>query len=234
MSRKYEYATLMCSLPACHRLFAATHTPISRIQLEKRLSLLSDIDAKDISILAQLLDWFRHPLNRGDDVLLDLVDDLLPQIHHQSIVHYIEWRLEFRSLVAALRNKNLNQSSEFLGYGRWVSTIKKNWHEPYFSLEKIFPWMVNVAHLLKEQKAKELEKYILNLVWQWLEAESFSHEFDLEAVAIYRMRWDLVARWTCYAKEPAEERFKNLLDAAFNTQTTLIGSSQQVREINYV
>lgn len=224
MTDTCQYTTLICSLPAYGSLFASRQTPISRFQMERRLTLLEENDAHDIEILGQILDWFRHPLNRSDEELLLLIKRLVPEVHSSSIKHYIKWRLEFRTLIAALRKKHCGQKfdihKEWSGSwpgNRWLQHIVQHWQEPVFGLEKHEPWLMEVKRLLENEKAAQLEKYILMLVWAWLEKESFGHEFDLEAVAIYRMRWDLVARWTCYARKPAEDHFKNLLNQSLES-----------------
>lgn len=214
-----KYTDLICSLPACQELFSAKFTPVSRIQLEKRLRVLDEEDYQDMQLLGNFLDWFRQPLNRSDTELLTIVRKNYASINSASIRHYIDWRLEFRTLIAALRQKHRGgkfSSDAAWGYGRWVQHVEKHWHEKYFALEKIQPWLVEVDRLLGNEQALELERFILAYVWRWLEKESFGHEFDFEAVAIYRMRWDLVARWTSYTKAPAQQRFQQLLDAAMS------------------
>ena len=39
------------------------------------------------------------------------------------------------------------------------------------------------------------------------------HDFDFEAMLIYSLRWDLVARWTGYRSDDAAVRFQEMLDA---------------------
>lgn len=224
MTNQYQYTALICSLPACDKLFASRQTPISRFQLQRRLKLLDNEDARDIAILGEILDWFRHPLPRTDHELISLIHCLAPEIQSASLRQYIEWRLEFRTLVAALRQKHRGirladenvWSSAWLG-NRWVKHIIKHWQEPGFGLEKQLPWLPELTELLESEQAVELEKFILALVWDWLEKKSFGHEFDLEAVAIYRMRWDLVSRWTSYHKSPANDKFCQLLDMALDS-----------------
>lgn len=218
MAEAYKYTALLCSLPACQELFSAKFTPISRIQLDTRLRVMDEADHQDIELLGEILDWFRHPLIRTDAELLTLAEKKRQQINSPSVVDYLDWRLEFRTLISAMRQKHRGltfDANEKWGYGPWVLHVNRHWNENYFGLEKIFPWLVDIARLLESEQAMELERYTLRHVWQWLEKEAFGHEFDLEAVVIYRMRWDLVARWTSYVKEPAQLRFASLLDAAF-------------------
>lgn len=78
-------------------------------------------------------------------------------------------------------------------------------------MEKLHPWVASARKLLEEDKAYELEKFILLHVWNWLKRREVEHEFDFPAVAIYRMKWDLAARWTSYDTAIAERRFRQIL-----------------------
>lgn len=221
----YKYTALISSLPGFGPLFKAQQTPLSRIQLEQRLNMLDPEDYACLEKLGQLLDWFQHPLEQSDAEMLKHVNDVLPQIDNEFIRREIEWRLSLRTLVAALRRKQLGlvlPVGERWGYGPWVSQIQRHWQEPAFGLEKRLPWLTKVNDLLKQDQAAELEKFLLELVWEHLEKVSFGHEFDLEAVAAYRLRWDLVARWTCYAMEPARQRFNELVQQALAPVTNEI------------
>ncbi len=227
MADPYQYTALMCSLPSCNQLFNANYTPISRFQLQQRLTMLSPEDAQDMSRLADILDWFRQPHERTDQQLLKLFNHNLQAIQSADISDLLVWRLSFRSVVAALRRRYLGHEfpQETWAHSRWLPTIKRNWHEPMLGLEKRLPWVPEAVRCLREERAMDLEKLLLQQIWLWLERCSWEHQFDLAAVAIYRMRWDLISRWVTYAKEPAQQRFKamvtELVDPLIETPTTI-------------
>lgn len=220
----YKYTTLICSLPAFGPLFKAQQTPLSRINLEQRLTMLEPNDYEVIEKLSQLLDWFQHPLERSDAELLSMVKKILPTIENEFIRAQVEWRLSLRTLVAASRRKQLGlalpQAQEW-GFGPWTAFIARHWQEPIFGLERLVPWLAKVNDLLANAEAAALEKYLLQLVWEELERVAMGHEFDLEAVALYRLRWDLVARWTAYGTDLAKVRFETLADHAMRVQADL-------------
>lgn len=216
MATEYQYTALMCSLPAYESLFSSKQTPISRIQLDKRLCLLEPEDAHDIDVLGNLLDWFRHPLDRSDEAFLLMASRSIEIISSPFIRDMIVWRLELRTIVAALRRKH--SGIRFVdgvpwGHGRWVKFIESHYQEPFLGLERFFPWVVDATKFLESEDSMALERCLLSEVWRWLDQVSCGHEFDLEAVAIYRTRWDLVARWTSYDETIASERFLELLDS---------------------
>jgi hypothetical protein len=47
-----------------------------------------------------------------------------------------------------------------------------------------------------------------------LESCSDGHYLDFEAVVIYVLRWDMIARWTTYDGEEAARRFDELVEQA--------------------
>lgn len=213
-SSAYQYTGLICSLPVCHILFGAKNTPISRYQLQQRLRELEPDDAEDIRHLGAVLDWFQQPVERTDEQFMALFEHSQEAIYSSDIRQMLDWRMTFRSVIAALRKRH--HGDDFPGiswaYGRWMPLIKKYWHEPTLGLEKRLPWTAEAVQCMREERAMDLEKLILNQVWQWLERLSWDHQFDLAAVAIYRMRWDLISRWVSYKPEPARARFTDMLD----------------------
>lgn len=208
-----KYTTLICSLPGFESLTSLRRTPISRIQLRQRLRMLEPQDFEDIEILGELLDWFRQPAERSDQDFIRLLEKRLQQVRSEFIVESIVWRLELRSIIAALRHKRAGSTpaTQSWGYGRWQVLMQRHWQESLMGMEKLHPWVTNARKLLEEDKAYELEKFILLHVWNWLKRREIEHEFDFPAVAIYRMKWDLAARWTSYDTTAAENRFRRIL-----------------------
>ena len=49
---------LLSSLPYHGPLFSAKVTPLSRIRLQERLSLLEPDDRREVDAVAKLLDWY--------------------------------------------------------------------------------------------------------------------------------------------------------------------------------
>ncbi len=208
-----KYTTLICSLPGFESLAPLRRMPISRIQLRQRFHMLEPRDLEDMEILGELLDWFRQPAERSDEEFIQLLEKRLKELRSEFIVESIIWRLELRSIIAALRHKRAGSTPATgkWGYGRWQPLMQKHWHEPLMGMEKLHPWVASARKLLEEGKAYELEKFILLRVWNWLKRREVEHEFDFPAVAIYRMKWDLAARWTSYDTASAERRFRQIL-----------------------
>lgn len=220
-----KYTTLITSLPHHGRLFAARQTPLSRIRLENRLRMLEDEDREVLREIERLLQWGNHPIASSDGEIAALARRLVSSLEDGPLRDLVAWRLELRTVVAALRRRRLGQRApqglRDWGYGRWVAQIRDYWSEPGFRLEGVFPWVREADRLLHTRDTMGLERLLLGLVWNRLERAAEGHYFDLMAVVIYVLRWHLVARWTHSEGQEAVRRFQTLVDAGLDKHAEL-------------
>ncbi len=217
MTDSHRYAMLMNTLPYHGSLFAAKQTPLSRLRLQQRLRLLEPEDATRLATVSQLLDWTHQEQARSDIEIMAWARDQVAEIDNAFARDLVVWRLELRTLIAALRRRHHGEPSPHnnrWGFGRWLGQIRRNWSEPGFRLEGVFPWLAEAERHIVANDALALERLLLGVVWSHLERISDGHYFDFEAVVIYLMRWDLIARWTSHDGDEAERRFAELVDAA--------------------
>lgn len=216
ISDRFKYAMLMASLPPHKRdLFAAKQTPISQIQLEKRLRWLEPQDAEDLNKIQSLLYWSKMTEVNDEDYIAETLAEL-DRIHNDFFRQVICWRLELRTLVAAMRKRHqgmvIPPEKAALGFGRWTLFIRNNWEQRDFGIGRQLPWLDEVERLLNGGDSLALEKFLLNLVWQHYEQQGNGHYFDFEAVIIYVLRWDVINRWNLYHERQAVDRFSTILD----------------------
>lgn len=219
MADSHRYAMLLSSLPYHGPLFGAKQTPLSRIRLDQRLRLLDPEDAACLSTLQQTLDWSKQDPELSDRDAVRTARQRLETIQHPFARDLAVWRLELRTLIAALRRRHRGEPApqdDSWGLGRWLGRIRRNWDEPAFRLEGAFPWLTEAARHVAGGHALALERLVLGAVWSHLERIGEGHHFDFEAVTLYVMRWDLIARWTSYEAEAAERRFDALVDEALS------------------
>jgi hypothetical protein len=212
-----RYAMLLSSLPYHGPLFGAKQTPLSRIRLNQRLALLDPVEADCLRKARQLLEWAQQEAGQTDAQAVVRARRVIDAIENPFIRDLVIWRLEMRTLVAALRRRQRGESAprdRHWGFGRWVNRITQHWNEPAFGLERAFPWLPEAARLLDRGAALDLERLLLGAVWSHLERLSDGHYLDFEAVVIYVLRWDMIARWTAYDGEGALERFDALVEQA--------------------
>jgi len=218
---KCKYAMLLASLPK-HPLdlFSAKHATLSSIQLQRRLDLLDAHDAADLARIESILYWSEHRMGSDADVIAQ-GQALLAQIRNAFLRQVIIWRLEQRTVLAALRQRHLGlprpQPKSLWGFGQWLPYIEVNWNVPDFGLGRRIPWVVPMQELLAANKTLELEKLVLNLIWKHYARQKHNHFFDFEAVVIYVFRWDIINRWLHYSKPEAALRFDELVRDGLGT-----------------
>ncbi|MEM9782571.1 MAG: hypothetical protein AAF899_08860 [Pseudomonadota bacterium] len=221
------YVTLVSSLPALGPVLSAKHPPINRVQLQRRLRLLSAEHRGELKAIADLLSWARLPLLGTDAALVARAERLIPRISSPTLQALARDRLEFRTLIAALRRRQAGQDSpprregrgEAWGYSRHLRRIEANWRDPTLGVGRIYPWLADARARLEAGDAQGLERILLEESWRQTERHAIGHEFDYEAVAIYVIKWNLLDRWTRYDAEAAAARFASLVDAALADRT---------------
>lgn len=215
MSGSHRYAMLISSLPYHGALFGVRRAPLSRIRLRQRQRLLDEPDRACLRIVANLLEWSRHGMGRSDAEIIAMAKAALPKLDNAFARDLVVWRLELRTVVAALRHRQRGHAvptgRDSWGYGRWLGHIRRHWSEPQFRLERVYPWLAEARTLLEAGDAHGLERLLMNAVWEHLDRMSEGHHFDFEAVLIYSMRWDLVAHWTAYRGDEAAARFEEMV-----------------------
>jgi hypothetical protein len=220
VSAANRYAMLISSLPYHGVLFGARQTPLSRIRLSQRLKLLEPSDAECLRQIGELLDWSYLGRERGDEDIVARAREVIPTLRNAFVRELVVWRLELRTLVAALRRRQRGQGTPpahtHWGYGRWLTQLRKYWNEPHFRLERVFPWLPEARNLLESGDTLGLERLLIGIGWEHLERLSDSHHFDFEAVLIYTQRWSLIARWTSYDGATALARFDELVESGLH------------------
>ncbi len=212
---KNRYTLLMASLtPHEPDLFAHRQPPVSVFQLNKRLAWLHPEDARQLGDIRRVLDWSAV----GDLSDADFVQSALclrDSIDNDSLKNIIAWRLELRTLVAAVRRRQRQPEapidSDLLVLTRHGRDIIRNWRQADFGLRYRFPWLLEIDSLFKQQQYWRLERFLLNLAWRYYDRIGQGHYFDFEAVVIYVLRWELRHRLSQYDGQKARQRFTELL-----------------------
>jgi len=219
--RSDRYYTLMASLPALEPLFAEELPPCSRFRLEKRLEMLEPEDARDLAALEGVMFFDRLSFDLTDRAIVEDTERVMSTIRSPLLREVAEWRMSLRTVVAALRRRATGgpppKPGEKWGFGWWTRALERNWGRRDFGLTGALPWIETFAGLVERGDALELEKEVLDLVWMYLSRRAEGHYFDLEAVALYVLRWDLLRRRTSQDAAEARQRFDELMEASWGT-----------------
>ncbi len=218
---------LITSLPFHGPLFGAHHTPLSRLRLEQRLRVLEPEDAVTLRRLTEILDFIHHSMDLTDAALVRRTRALEADLPNDFLRELLRFRMEMRTLLAAQRRRRRGETApppeRDWGHGRWVARIERNWHEPGFGLERVFPWVGDAERLLRADDSLGLERLKLAVTWAHLDRMSEGHWFDFEAVVLYVLRWDLIARWTGQDADATLDRFDALVDTGLGSHADVFG-----------
>jgi len=224
-----RYLTLMASMPPLRAPFVARQLPVSRLRLDARLGLLEDDDARLLRRIEAVMEWERIDIGSDDaDIVADL-GALMAALHSESLRTVVRDRFELRTVLAAMRRCRRNEPAPSTeapwGYGRFTEQIRRNWNRPHFGLRRSMHWVGEVRELYDAGNTLELERAITRIEWESLTREGHEHEFDFEAVVLYVLRYNLVARWLGYSVPEARTRFDTLVTAGLGEHGALVTES---------
>lgn len=208
------YYTLVVSLPWLpEQMLKCKELPLSRIALDKRLTLLDDIDQQQLALAERLYHQDIAALWNGPD--RDLVtrwQRQLDTIHSQVIRERITVRLELQTLLAALRYRQRSDTSaeHFRGFGRWTEQIRRHWQEPLFGLEERIPYLSEMGPLFQQGLSGDLQEQLDAFLWQDLLRSERSHHFSLETVVCFVLRWGLAEKRLLSDADQALAHFESM------------------------
>lgn len=212
---EHAYYTILTSLPHIDSLFHSKMTPISRFQLDKRLSMLSSEDQSKLVAIENLLHWD----HMGDDIdekaLILQADRVRASLNSQPLSELINWRQDVRTIMAALRRKHAGlpaPTEPKWSFGTRYEYIRNHWGSSTLGLGAAFSWIPKANEYLRNGECIALEKLLMQATWNHLNQMSMKHTTDFTAVVIYVLRWNLVARWTSYDMDKARIRFRALVE----------------------
>ncbi len=224
-----RYVMLITSLPFHGPLFGAHQTPLSRLRLNVRLRILDEADAQALQELSSVLEWIHQSMDVTDAELVARSKGFEAAWGEGFLSDILRFRMEVRTLYSALRRRRRGEAAPVgqpWGYGRWVRHIERYWNEPGFRLQRVYPWVNEAEQLIEARDSLGVERLLLKVVWDYLTRISEGHEFDFEAVVIYVLRWDLIARWSSYDGERAVQRFDHLVDIGLGQYGHLFDASE--------
>jgi hypothetical protein len=185
------------------------------VQLQKRLTMLDFDDRALVSELAQSFYWGRIAFDETDESIVGRAGRVIQRVEHEDLREWLLWRMDFRTVVAALRRRHNGEDSspagKHWGYGRYFHYLERNWGHPHFRLESHFKWLPEARTLLESGESYKLEQLLLSTVWDYYSRQQPDVDFSISAVWLYLMKWDLVERWCSYDSERAREQFDELV-----------------------
>lgn len=211
-----SYYTLIGSLPYLIRFDQAERLPINVVRLEERLRMLEPDDAVLVERTAAFLAWQRQPVERTDAEVVSLFDDALEWASVEpGLLDMIEFRMNIRTVMAALRRRNSDKTApepgEAWGVGPLVRQIERYWDDPDFKLGQRLPWIQQAREYVESGETLALEKLLMDLSWNQADMMAQKDAFAFDALLAYLFKWDILNRWLSYDSGAAKARFEKLV-----------------------
>ncbi len=217
----------MTSLPRHDRQFKVKQTPISRIQLAKRLKLLPEPEQTYLEQLVNVVwdSWFSLDLPLSET--LKRAKPLLA-LNNPFINDIIYWFFDIRSLFVALRLHKTQAQPPSKPQDYWHTRFSKrliaNWSQADFGLKHVYPWLSDVIEKISNNEPDDVEDILLTQVWHHLNAIETRHFFDFEALIIYVIRWNVVNHWSQFNETKAHQRIIALSNQIISESSFVINT----------
>ncbi|KTC84456.1 hypothetical protein [Legionella brunensis] len=211
-----NYYMVISSLPRIFPDYKVESPPISRLQLEKRLGLLPIETQTRLYAIESLVwsSWF-NPSQSVEKTRKDYQQ--LMQINSRVICNLIVWYFDLRSIVSALRMKHIGKAPPANPKNHWIThwdqKLIEHWSEPDLGLKFVYPSLIKMAEDLARNDTPAVEEFLLNFIWKYLSSIETGHYFDLEALIIYLLRWDIVQYWSTFSTTNILEKVNELYQA---------------------
>lgn len=208
-----SYYTLITSLPRHSKHYKIKQTPISRIQLEKRLKILPEQKRLLLTNLTYCIwdSWFNPKLPLAKT---KLNSKNLLALNIPFINELIQWFFDVRSVFVALRLRKVQQTPPInpqdFWSTRWNIRLISNWNVHDFGLKYVYPWLPEVSSKMSANETDDVEDIILNVLWKHLDNIESRHFYDFEAIVIYILRWHIVNYWSQFNEKTAYDRIRKL------------------------
>lgn len=178
--------------------------------------MLEEEDLKQLRLAESLYHFTRSPQQAvSDQKLVYQWRSQLEQIHSPIIRECIQLRLEWQSLIAAIRQRQVGDKGpeQFFGLGRWTTRIRQHWQEPTFGLEGAMPLLNQLQPKMLKGDAGEVEAQMNALLWQNLFQVERSHAFTLETVVCFVLRWGIAEQQIENDAGQALKAFESMAEA---------------------
>jgi hypothetical protein len=217
------YYDLVASLPYLPHFERAERLPITQLRLTQRLRLLSPPHAEQLARAQSLVHWRPGKLLERTDA--DLVREYAAWLEvpaERALREYVALRMEQQTLLAALRRKrdglDLPSAGVAWGVGPRTHDVRRRWNEPDFRLNQVYPWLARARELLAAGDAQELDRFLMDVAWRWLDRFAQPEMFRFEAVFAYFFKWDMLRAWLACDADKAATRFRDLIDKVIHVE----------------
>lgn len=214
--RRPSYFTLIGSLPHLPAPGRADRLPINRQRLAQRFAMLDEDETRALSTAAELLVWQRAASFESDSQVARRYREALRELTHPGLRALVEYLMEVRTLLAALRRRERGDGVPAggapWGVGPRAAWIERHWEKPDFGLGAVHPWIAAARDHLAAGRAEELERLQIDLLWKYLDRIAVPDPFSFDAVFAYALKWHLLDQSLTRDPQAATERFRQMVE----------------------
>ena len=102
-----RYYTLVASLPRLPYFETAEWLPISRKQLDQRLTMLNPQHGLQLREAERLVEWHRQPITRTTEQVARNYQRVMALVTDPDLREFVEYRMAQRTALVALRRRQL-------------------------------------------------------------------------------------------------------------------------------
>ena len=220
-----RYYTLVASLPRLPYFETAEWLPISRKQLDQRLTMLNPQHSLQLREAERLVEWHRQPITRTTEQVARNYQRVMALVTDRDLREFVEYRMAQRTALVALRRRQLGlgipADDELWGVGPWLPLIKSGWDRNDLGLGHLLPWIAEADQHLASGDALQLERLLMDAVWTRLGRIAERSPFGFEPVIAFVFRWDILQRWLSYDAVKGKIRFQELVAEVTREQQQL-------------
>jgi len=216
----HQYYMLMASLPALPRFDQSERLPINRERLVSRQSLLTPEDHLLVMCAGKFMGWFPELGEGSNAEVIACYERLMRIVSRRKLWFLFELPVNLMTIMVALRRRHrgngVPSEGEAWGMGPLVGHIRRHWDDYDFKLGSVYPWILQIRTYLKKEMPLELERFVLDLVWDRFSLPLPGGPFGIEALIAYLFKWSILQRWLSQDKEGARQRFGELVAEVSN------------------
>lgn len=214
-----QFYMVALSLPRMGASFKTLELPLSRFQLERRLTSIPNEQESLLYAIESLVwtSWFmpQYPLSRTKNDYQYILQSKLP-----FVVDVVDWYLDLRSIFAAIRmreqKKEVPKNPQEYWLSRWGYKLLRHWDEPDFGLKAVYPWLPKVVSETTKNNTAAVEEFLLDHIWRHLSLIEMRHYFDFEALILYLLRWNIVNYWSTFSEANVLDGIDELCNSLIN------------------
>ncbi len=223
MANANRYYQLITSLPLLQGKLGSDFEVMTRIGFDKKLDQLSEDDKGMVKELEDFLIWEKHSMDRAtDSEFRSKAIALQHRYTNKTFLEIIKFATQRRLLLGLLRKRKngLEQapdSKEYWAFPEIEYNIKHYWNQTDFGLKSLNTNIAGVDTLLQDNQSLELEKQMMEMVWNYCDKLSHGHYFDIDFIMLYAIRRSIVQRWgIATTPQDITEKFERLAQEAID------------------